>query len=164
MRREAIVIVTAVVFLIALASCISGDKPAPSQADAVKIKPVRYSSELKFEHDASQHCGGYACMECHMDAKSKATAGYPEAALCAGCHDEALHEDEENPTCYMCHKKPIKKKIKRPVSTIYSQTKFEHSNHVKSDKDCANCHGDVAKTKKTSEIEMPGKDICEQCH
>ena len=123
---------------------------------------LSHSSGLIFSHAA--HAEELTCLECHKGAKDRAIAGIPGKNSCNECHEEADHSRKENEGCYMCHTKPIKKPVwKKPE--IYADVIFNHAKHVKSEKDCASCHGDVAKAAILSNVHLPGKEaVCLKCH
>ncbi len=123
---------------------------------------VRPESGLKFSHKA--HADEATCLDCHGKATEGKEAGMPRKELCQTCHDEADHTKKENKDCYLCHVRPIKKPA-WPRPALYEDITFSHAAHVKSEKDCAKCHGDVAGTTRIGQIVIPRKDeVCVQCH
>ncbi|MHC4660726.1 MAG: cytochrome c3 family protein [Planctomycetota bacterium] len=127
-------------------------------------KHKRYSSGMKYDHSLGFHGSAGECLGCHSGASKSRQAGYPKPEVCVECHSEADHDRERDESCAWCHFEPIKEKIERPLSPIYGKTEFSHKKHLENKKECAECHGEVGKTSKTSDIKMPDETSCGECH
>jgi hypothetical protein len=153
MRAKVLIVVVLVTFVAGCLSYLFEDEVG---------EKVKRDSGLKFSH--AVHADMLSCLDCHGGAAKSALAGMPTKESCMECHEEADHSKKEGESCLMCHMQPIAGPV-RSKPGVYADVIFNHAKHVKSEKDCASCHGDVAKAQTLTDMLLPAKEaVCLKCH
>lgn len=149
-------LIAAIVLLVALAAGIE------SCAALRKAGIVSDSSAdvLKFSHKAHMvHTPN--CADCHQNKETGAIER-PTHASCVACHVAAADDKPAGSACQECHHTTDPKQIHRVERPDYSKANFDHESHK--EQSCAECHGNVAQSSRTSQINFPRMEDCLSCH
>lgn len=76
---------------------------------------------------------------------------------------------EANRYCFLCHDRGDATQDDLPSiappaipARWLPRAEFSHRPHAKLD--CADCHGDLKESRDTTEVNLPGKELCQKCH
>jgi hypothetical protein len=120
-------------------------------------QPINFSHKL--------HAGqmNIDCKYCHTGVNKSRHAVIPSPGICMNCHSVARNSKPEiiKLTKYYVEGTPVPwKRIHRMPDYVY----FNHSVHVNKGIECANCHGDVARMDKISQVKSFTMSACLDCH
>jgi hypothetical protein len=120
-------------------------------------QPVKFSHKL--------HAGDMAidCEYCHVSVTKTRHATIPPASTCMNCHKVARADQPEiiKLTDYYNKGEPIPwNRIHKVPEYAY----FNHSVHVNSGIDCANCHGDIREMEVVEQVQSFTMGSCLDCH
>jgi hypothetical protein len=124
---------------------------------------------IAFSHATMAGDFGIPCLYCHPGAENGPHAGLPDLETCMGCHRKIKAPDasgNDHPEIkklieHYNSRKPIQwKKVHDLADFVY----FDHSRHVQSGIDCAECHGDVASMSRVRRVNSLKMGWCLECH
>ncbi len=153
--KRAVIVASAGIFLLLTLAYFSWTSARSA------TQPIAYSHKVHIE------TAGLKCEECHIYAKTGASASIPSTEICKNCHSEVpLSESPEEKKLldYIARGEEV------PWVRIYSvpdHVFFSHRRHVtKAELECATCHGPVETlTKPVSSMFLPvTMNNCMTCH
>jgi hypothetical protein len=108
---------------------------------------------------------GMSCVDCHIGADTRASAGIPSVRKCMFCHAKLLTNRPEV-------KKVIEysnKKLEIPWVRVYgfspgADVKFKHAPHFRAGVGCSTCHGDLTKATVAERVVTHTMGSCLTCH
>ncbi|MBW7874977.1 MAG: cytochrome c3 family protein [Candidatus Cloacimonetes bacterium] len=126
---------------------------------------VGYAPEqpIKFSHKLHAGDLGMDCRYCHTAAEKGRHAGVPSTDTCMNCHSVARADMPEIKKLkeYFDSNEPIPwVRIHKTPDFVY----FNHSVHLASGIDCAQCHGDVAGMDVVQRTKPLSMGWCLECH
>lgn len=132
---------------------------------------IGYEPEQPIAFSHKLHAGDMqiACLYCHSNAEHGAAATVPDVATCMKCHQQvrSLQEDgsvKPATAALLKHWSDTTPILWNKVYDLADFVYFDHSRHVQSKIDCAECHGDVRSMERIRR--GPGLKMvwCLDCH
>lgn len=108
---------------------------------------------------------GLDCIDCHIGADTRASAGIPSVNKCMLCHAKLGRDKTEV-------KKVIdyaNQKIEIPWQRVYefspsAHVRFKHAQHYQAGIGCATCHGDMTQATVAVKLVNHNMGTCLTCH
>ena len=118
---------------------------------------------VMFDHRHHVRDDGIACLYCHANAATGASAGVPSTDLCMGCHVQVWRD---SPALARVRESAI---TGRPIRWVRIHDTadfvyFHHGVHVSQGIDCARCHGDVSRMASVVQVAPLTMGWCLDCH
>jgi hypothetical protein len=128
------------------------------------VGAARAQQPIAFPHNKHIKMG-MECVDCHIGADTRASAGIPSVTKCMLCHAKLGRDKAEV-------KKVIdyaNQKIEIPWQRVYSfdvsaHVKFKHAPHYQAGIGCATCHGDMANATVAEKVVHHNMGTCLTCH
>ena len=123
----------------------------------------RPTQPVPFSHKIHSGVNGIKCMYCHTSVETSAHSPVPSTSTCMNCHIavkadspqlKLIRESNENNT-------PVAWKR---VHYLPDYVHFDHSRHIRSQIDCASCHGKVETMGVVSQFKPMNMGFCLDCH
>jgi hypothetical protein len=119
---------------------------------------------ISFPHNTHMQLG-LQCIDCHMGADIRDTAGLPSVRKCMLCHAKLARQKPEV-------QKVIgyaNKNLEIPWIRVYdfspdAHVKFRHAPHFQAGVPCSRCHGDLTKATVATEAVRHNMGTCLTCH
>lgn len=124
----------------------------------------RAEQPIAFPHNKHMQLG-MSCIDCHIGADTRASAGIPSVRKCMFCHSKLLTNRPEI-------KKVIdysNKNLEIPWVRVYgfspgAEVKFKHAPHFRAGIGCSTCHGDLTKATVAERVVTHTMGSCLTCH
>lgn len=108
---------------------------------------------------------GMDCVDCHVGADIRASAGIPSVRQCMLCHAKLLTKDPEVQKVIAY----ANKKVEIPWTRVYSfspdaHVRFRHAPHSEAGISCSTCHGDLTRAGIAEVAITHNMGTCLTCH
>jgi hypothetical protein len=118
---------------------------------------------VPFDHRHHVADDGIDCRYCHQTVDAGATAGFPSAEQCMGCHGQIWNK---SPPLELVRQsffegRPIAwRRVHRLPDFVF----FNHANHVMKGIGCVSCHGRVDQMAAVEQVQPLNMGWCLECH
>jgi hypothetical protein len=131
------------------------------------VQPIAFSHRL--------HAGDLqiACLYCHTTATRSTSAGAPPVETCYGCHRLVKLQNPQIKSAQV-QSPEIKKMLdswdaKKPIAWVRIHTLpdfvyFSHKRHVLKGIACQECHGEIQRMERVSQVSPLTMGWCLDCH
>jgi len=127
--------------------------------------PRRIEQPIAFDHRKHVQELELACSTCHQYFEKETFSGLPDAAVCAGCHEEAQGQSAEEAKLVQL----LAGGGMLEWGRLFVQPEhvfFSHRRHVVAGKlECKGCHGNIANSDRPpARVDKLGMQDCIDCH
>ncbi|MFA8341755.1 MAG: cytochrome c3 family protein [Rhodothermaceae bacterium] len=126
---------------------------------------IGYTPEQPINYSHKLHAGDMKidCQYCHTGVEKGRHALVPSVSICMNCHTVAKTDSPEIIKLTEYYNKGIPVPWKR-IHKVPDYAYFNHSVHVNKGIDCADCHGDIRRMEKVSQVKGWTMTACLDCH
>ena len=128
----------------------------------IRREPVQ---PIAFVHSVHVEQAELTCTDCHIAAARGSRASIPDIRTCWACHEKTLTDHAEIKKVRAYHDKSQDIPWQRVFGwTEEAHVRFNHAPHIRSQVDCATCHGDVAHMTVATRAVEHTMEFCVGCH